>query len=184
MKLIIVNGLPATGKTTLVHKLSGLTGIPVIAKDAIKEFLFDSIGTGDREWSRALGAASSDFMWELADIALSSKRSVILENFFTPAFARPQLEKLTAKHDAEVLEIFCEADPELRKQRFIDRNESGQRHKGHVDETNYGDFERFKQVEFHPLAISEVIRVNTDNPSRIDHAKLAAAMLKNSAQNT
>lgn len=44
MNIIIVAGMPASGKTTFVNKLSKALGYPVLEKDAIKEELFDVIG--------------------------------------------------------------------------------------------------------------------------------------------
>ena len=44
MNIIIVAGMPASGKTTFVNKLSKELGFPVLEKDAIKEELFDVIG--------------------------------------------------------------------------------------------------------------------------------------------
>lgn len=46
MKLIIINGLPGTGKTTIAKPLASKLGFPLIAKDGIKEFLFDTVGLG------------------------------------------------------------------------------------------------------------------------------------------
>ena len=37
MNIIIVAGMPASGKTTFVNKLSKALGYPVLEKDAIKE---------------------------------------------------------------------------------------------------------------------------------------------------
>ena len=41
MNIIIVAGMPASGKTTFVNKLSKALGYPVLEKDAIKEELFE-----------------------------------------------------------------------------------------------------------------------------------------------
>ena len=53
--LVVVAGPPGTGKTTLAAKIAEDFRLPLITKDGIKESLFDSLGTGDREWSRKLG---------------------------------------------------------------------------------------------------------------------------------
>ena len=42
MNVIIVAGMPASGKTTFVNKLSKALGYPVLEKDAIKEELPDA----------------------------------------------------------------------------------------------------------------------------------------------
>ena len=65
MKIVIINGIPGTGKTTIAKPLADQLGFPLISKDTIKEFLFDTIGVGDREWSQMLGKASSEFLYSL-----------------------------------------------------------------------------------------------------------------------
>jgi predicted kinase len=54
--LVLVNGLPGSGKTTLAGRLSGALGAPLVSKDAIKEGLAPE---------RA-GIVASETMWEVA----------------------------------------------------------------------------------------------------------------------
>ena len=53
--LIVVTGAPCAGKTTLARRIAETFRLPLIAKDDIKESLFDSLGWKDREWSKQLG---------------------------------------------------------------------------------------------------------------------------------
>jgi AAA domain len=64
--LVLVTGPPASGKTTLARPLAHHLGVPLLGKDTIKEALFDTLGTGDRAWSRRLGAASYAVLLALA----------------------------------------------------------------------------------------------------------------------
>ena len=137
MNLIIISGLPATGKSTIAKALSEKLNFPLIAKDIIKESLFDTLGVKDRNWSRTLGKASNEFLYELTDKLLADGYSLIIENAFEKQFAEPRLKEILKLHKPNVLEVHCMTDPAVRRRRFIERDESGNRHVGHVDALNY-----------------------------------------------
>ncbi|WP_425432548.1 AAA family ATPase [Hydrococcus rivularis] len=44
MLLILISGLPCTGKTTLARKIAQKLQLPLVCRDDIKESLFDSLG--------------------------------------------------------------------------------------------------------------------------------------------
>ena len=58
--LILVTGLPAAGKTMIARRLSEILNLPLIAKDDIKERLFNGLGMSTREWSQKLGGLAFD----------------------------------------------------------------------------------------------------------------------------
>jgi predicted kinase len=183
-KVIIVHGMPATGKTTLISRLSKDLGIPAIGKDTIKEFLFDQLGVKDREWSKALGAVTNDFLYMIADACLSHGQTIILENAFQPAFARAPLKDLLAKYNATCLEVYCTADREVRIKRFMDRNENGDRHPGHVDHFNYAELMNAADqdtVKYEPLEIGDYVEVDTTHFGKPEYQGLldkASAFLR------
>ena len=55
---ILVNGVPASGKSTVARAVSVALGAPLLTLDTVKEPLFTHFGTGDREHNRKLGRAS------------------------------------------------------------------------------------------------------------------------------
>jgi predicted kinase len=121
-----VTGPPASGKTTLATKLSRELGLPLVAKDAIKERLYDTVGAGDREWSRRLGRATYALIFHWLEEELRAGRSVIAESNFTPA-AAPFFERLPAHRP---LQLFCTAPREV----VIERYAARARHEGHLDD--------------------------------------------------
>jgi glucokinase len=64
-KAILVNGPPASGKSTIAGELAAIFNVPVLARDTIQEALYDVIGTGDREYNRMLGRASMSVIWAM-----------------------------------------------------------------------------------------------------------------------
>lgn len=71
MPLIIVNGLPGSGKTTLATQLAAGLSLPLFRKDAIKETLADALTAIHPreetriEWSQQLGLAAAACLWRL-----------------------------------------------------------------------------------------------------------------------
>ncbi|HYH74492.1 MAG TPA: AAA family ATPase [Candidatus Saccharimonadales bacterium] len=161
-QLIIVHGIPGSGKTTLSRKLAHDLQLPLIGKDDIKELYFEKLGIGDREWSRSLGRASVNALFVLIDELLATSKQFIAENAYYKEFAVPEIRAALAKYNATCLELYCHADPAVRTKRFIDRNEQGERHPGHVDHQNYDPADNAVLEErYAPLGIGEVIMVDT-----------------------
>jgi predicted kinase len=124
--LVVVTGPPATGKTTLATALSSELGLPLVAKDAIKERLYEHVGTGDRAWSQRLGRATFALMFDWLAEELRSGRSAVVEANFTAA-AAPLFAALPP-HRA--LQLFCTASREVVIERYATRS----RHAGHLDD--------------------------------------------------
>ena len=64
-KAILINGLPASGKSFLGRKLAYQYNAPLLTLDTIKEAMFDTLGIGDREYNRSLSKASKEIIWAL-----------------------------------------------------------------------------------------------------------------------
>ena len=173
--VVLVNGRPATGKTTLGKKIASQLEVPFVCRDDIKELLFDNISVGDREWSRKLGKASFVLMYYTVEKFLQSGKSFAIETVFTKEFAESKWKELLDKYSFELCQVFCTTDNEIRKQRFIERNESGECHPGHFDRANY-DSEA--SDELLPLdCSSRLVEVNTDNFKNVDVDKIVRQVL-------
>ncbi len=137
--LILVAGLPCTGKTWLARQLTTALGLPLVAKDDIKEHLFDSLGWSDRAWSKKLGLATFDLLFYIIELELAAGRSLIAEANFYPQFHIEKFRALQERWPFRPLVVECVADSEILFQRFIRRSELGERHPGHVDHKNYAE---------------------------------------------
>jgi len=174
--LIIVTGMPATGKSVLATWLSKQLGFAYLSKDAIKEILFDALGWSDREWSKKLGAGSIELMYYLAGTILAAGRSVILENTFRPDLASAKLSALARQTQAGTIQIICRASPEVVYQRFKQRAEAGLRHPGHVDIQSM-DEAKVSLTQERPLRLDiggEVIEVDTTDFSAVRYEPILA----------
>jgi predicted kinase len=78
--LILVLGMPGSGKTTLATRLSKELTLPLISKDDIKVMLFDVYGWKDREWSKMAGQASYEIMDYFIIEQLRVGNSIIVES--------------------------------------------------------------------------------------------------------
>ena len=60
---ILVNGVPASGKSTVSRRIAAELTLPLFALDTVKEALFAELGTGDRLHNRRFGRASYGAIW-------------------------------------------------------------------------------------------------------------------------
>ena len=132
-KLIIITGLPGSGKTSLALALQGKLNLPLISKDAIKETLFDELGYSDREWSKKIGKATFSLMDKQINDLLSHGISLIVEANFKPEFDSHKFKQWIDTYTCNAIQIICTADNKILFERFKQRALDGQRHPGHDD---------------------------------------------------
>jgi predicted kinase len=163
--LVVVTGMPSSGKTTIAESLAERLRLPLIAKDDLKESLFETLGPGDVAWSGRLGDAAYDLIFGLARAMLSSRVSLILEaNFF-----RSQAPRFTALPEHVLVQIHCDAPLPVLLERYAARD----RHPGHHDDEKIKELpERHESHAHEPLDVpGEIVRLDTTEP--VDLAAVA-----------
>jgi predicted kinase len=172
--LIIVSGPSCTGKTTLAKKIAEKFNLPFITKDGIKELLFDKLGWSDREWSKKIGVASYGIIHYFLDSIMPTGSSFIIESNFKPEFENKEILDRVCKNNYLPLQIMCQCDGKILFERFKKRSESGERHPGHCDNSNYDEFkEILLKGKFEPMNIGgEIIVFDTTDFNNLDFEKV------------
>lgn len=131
MFCILVTGIPAAGKSVMAETISERLKLPVISKDAIKELLFDNVGFQSRAEKVNLGIASMEIMYYAAGQLMKTGQPFILENNFEYS-SEPGIKHLLEKYQYSALTITLTGDYNVIYQRFLKRESSPDRHRGHV----------------------------------------------------
>lgn len=185
--LIILSGIPASGKTTFSKYLSKELRIPVISKDFIKEILFDELGFQSRAEKVQLGVTSMNIMYGLAKESMKIGVPVILENNFENG-SKEKLIELIETYDYKVINIRFEGDISTIYDRFVKRDLSEERHIGHVTNQCYPPKEPFIRTtsltleDFEKMIISrgildfdiggDIIHVDSTDLSKINDSQI------------
>ncbi len=176
--VIVVNGLPATGKTTLARRLATDLHLPLLAKDAIKETLFETLGWSDRAWSRRLGAATMALLFALLEEQLRAGQPCIVECNFYPDRDTGRFLDLAQIYHFTLFQILCVADGPTLYTRYCQRARSADRHPGHVETLNLDEHrELLLRGRLEPLGIGGALyELNTTDFAALDYAGLYAAI--------
>ena len=161
----LVNGVPASGKTTVARALGARLGVPVLELDAIKEVLFEELGhrDADREWGRALGRASIGSIWALL-ASFPADSTVVVEAWFRLPPHDAVLRGLARARVDRWVEVWCHADPDVLVARYAAR----QRHPGHPAPEDFVDELRHLISSARPMALAPTLQVDTTDFAALD----------------
>jgi predicted ABC-type ATPase len=129
--LVLINGLPCSGKTVVARQIKQQFNLPFISKDEIKECLFDSLGWSDLEWSHRLSIASKEILFYLIENDMAEERSLGVDCNFLASSDTSRIRAIKDAHPFHPLQVICWAPGEILVQRF--RQRIGTRHPGHQD---------------------------------------------------
>ncbi|MGH9172598.1 MAG: AAA family ATPase [Acidimicrobiales bacterium] len=160
---VCVNGPPGSGKSTLAGQLALSLGVPLIAKDLIKEALMSEIAVPDVEASKTLGRAATGVLFAVAARASSG---AVLESNFHRSLAAASLAQLPGA----VVEVFCRCDRDTAAARY--RARASSRLGGHFDSSRTAE-EIWHSDVTEPVAGGwPVLEIDTSHP--VDVAQVVA----------
>ncbi len=164
--VVVVAGIPGSGKTTLGRALAAELQIPLLSKDTIKEALFDALGTGDLAWSRHLGLAAHRVMYAL----VADLESVVLESHFWRGVSEPDLHAL----GRPLIQVYCRCPVDVAVERYKRRAISTDRHPGHLPEHQSDEvIAQWASIEPEPLEL-EAPLIEADTTRTVNIVDLAA----------
>jgi predicted kinase len=154
---VVVTGPAGSGKSTLSRPLAEQLGLPLLAKDSLKERLLEQGPVATVEDSRAVGRAAVRAM-------LSAARSLgggVLDSVWVDrAAALRQIAELQSV--TEVVEVFCRCDVDTMRRRYAERAPT-KGPKNFDDERD--EAELWPEEVLHPLAGRwPVLEVDTSVP--------------------
>lgn len=136
--LIIMQGGPATGKTTLGRRLAETLGFPYFSKDGLKEPIFDHVGlpvaweTDDNLSGRRMDDAAQTILFYIMEENLATHRSCIIDSTFGAPHA-PRFEDLQTRYPHALVQVHCRTEASELRERWQARADTGERHPGHND---------------------------------------------------
>ena len=159
MTIVLVSGLPGSGKTTLARQLRDATRLPLLSLDTVKEAVVDGLGTmpDDRYLVRQTGLAV------LAAIVTDNPGGAILDIWVDPTFDPADLlAMLESVPGATYREVICTVDAEVAVARFAARPRD---HPSHLpaDDDTLGRI-REAAPRIGPLGIGPHLVVDTTTP--------------------
>jgi predicted kinase len=151
--LVLVNGLPGSGKTTLARSLGDQLPASVLSKDEVKESLAASI-----RGSVPLGAIAMEMIWSLA---CDLEGAVIIDSFwFRPRDLEHARSGISRVGAAVAVEIWCDVPAEVARKRYARRS----RHPLHRDQHRLASDWAAWAGSAVPLGLTPVVHVDTTQP--------------------
>jgi glucokinase len=158
--VVLVNGVPGSGKSTVANAVAGARGWPLLALDTVKEAFFAHLGTGDRDYNRLLGKASYQAIFALVG-DFPDGATAVVDAWF--GFQPPEVlhELLAQAGVGKVAEVWCHAPPAIIGERY--RARLGRRHAGHLGESYIPELIELAG-RARPLGSFPVIELDTTSP--------------------
>ena len=129
--MILVSGMPATGKTTFAKWLASEICAPLVSRGRVIEMYLEVSGANfeDEEQRRALGHIPSGLFWLFCEEIMKSSSPLIMEYIFNNQM-KEEINRLTEKYKYQTINVHFDTSIEVAHRRFHERSESNPGVKG------------------------------------------------------
>ncbi len=174
-KIILIAGASASGKSRYAKHLENTINLPVLCKDTIKEVLHDGLcyDASTVEKTQFYGACAYKLLFYFAECLMKTGMDFVMESNFTNDGKEPILS-LLKKYDYDSITIFFDAPLQILHQRFLNRENTEERHIG-LSKGIYLDFETYRRVAEKQTTFDlggRKLSVDVTDLSRVDYAAI------------
>lgn len=161
--LVLINGLPGSGKSTLGRPLAETLNAHFLSKDAVKEALAACVDDG--EGVAEFGGIAMDTVWALAR---TLPKSVVIDSWwFKPRDLRYAEAGIGRVRADRVVEVWCRVPADTARGRYTARRRSDL----YRDRQHLADHWETWAEQAEPLGLAPIVFVDTTQP--VDCAELA-----------
>ena len=160
--VVLVNGIPASGKSTLTRALAEHFGFPVLTLDSLKEPFMASFAPVDRLRNRQLGCAAYQAIWQV--VAQAPTRCIyVIDAWFGFQPKEVLQQGLQQAGVTRVLELWLAITPDEAVARYQARLTD--RMPGHPGEEYLPELRKLAETA-QPMALGPVLQLNARNPDQ------------------
>ena len=124
MNLIIVSGIPCSGKSSVADALSKEFGYKVLSKDNIKERIFNQYGFESAEEKKVLDNIAEKTLYEEIEKEIKNKNNLIIDKWLQGI---QPLKAISGIEFANLIFIHLIVNPDIATIRYNNRNKEGRR---------------------------------------------------------
>ena len=187
--LIIISGMPGTGKTYLASKIvEDHPDLVILSYDSIKESFWDRFGFDNENEKRAINESALVEFYKQLDLMMKKGEDIIIEYPFNDKH-KQKLQDLVERRGYHALSIYLYGDLHKMYERRSKRDRLKDRHAGHSSNSFHrgetvqnrfsmteDDFLKDIENKDYDIRIGKTISVDTTEFDEIDQEKIRKAI--------